>query len=128
MKLLFDTHTFMWWDSDPSLLPRQVLELCQDPENDLILSVVAVWEMQIKSQLGKLKLNLPLDELVENQQRINGLQVLPVNLEHVLKLNELPFHHKDPFDRLLIVQAKIEDAVLLSADAVFSKYPVELLW
>ncbi|NKQ37122.1 MAG: type II toxin-antitoxin system VapC family toxin [Chloroflexi bacterium] len=128
MKLLFDTHAFMWWDSDPSLLSERVLELCQDPENDLILSVVTVWEMQIKSQLGKLKFDFPLDELVENQQRINGIQILPVKLGHVLKLNELPLHHKDPFDRLLIAQAKMEDAVLLSTDAIFVEYSVELVW
>lgn len=94
----------------------------------MILSVVTVWEMQIKSQLGKLKFDFPLDELVENQQRINGIQILPVKLGHVLKLNELPLHHKDPFDRLLIAQAKMEDAVLLSTDAIFVEYSVELVW
>ena len=127
MKLLFDTHAFMWWDSDPSLLSRRVLALCQDPENDLLLSVVSVWEMQIKAQLGKLKLDLPLDELVENQQRINGIQVLPVKLEHVLALDELPFHHKDPFDRMLIAQAQVERLTLVTGDLRLKAYPVKIL-
>lgn len=128
MKLLFDTHTFIWWDSDPSQLSHQVLELCHNPENTLILSIATVWEMQIKSQLGKLNLALPLDEYVRTQQQANGFYILPIHLEHVFKLNELPLHHKDPFDRLLIAQAAIEDAVLLSKDRIFATYPINVLW
>ena len=128
MKLLFDTHTFIWWDSDPSQLSHQVLELCHNPENTLILSIATVWEMQIKSQLGKLNLALPLDEYVRTQQQANGFYILPIHLEHVFKLNELPLHHKDPFDRLLIAQSAIEDAVLLSKDRIFAAYPINVLW
>jgi PIN domain nuclease of toxin-antitoxin system len=128
VKLLLDTHTFIWWDSDPSQLSPQVLELCQDQTNILILSVVSAWEIQIKSQLGKLKLNLPLAELIENQQRINDVQVLPTKLEHILELDNLPLHHKDPFDRLLIAQANIENSVLLSKDRAFSAYSVQVIW
>lgn len=128
MKLLLDTHTFIWWDSNPAQLSSQVLELCQNQDNVLLLSIVSVWEMQIKSQLGKLQLDLPLAELVKNQQRINDMQLLPTNLEHVLELDKLPLHHKDPFDRMLIAQAQTEQAVLLSKDSAFSAYPVEVIW
>ena len=128
MKLLLDTHTFIWWDSDPLRLTPHVLEICQDTENLLLLSVASVWEMQIKLHLGKLELALPLPELVKGQQQINKIEILTVKLEHVLALDKLPPHHKDPFDRLLIAQAHIEEAVLVSKDPVFTKYPVKVAW
>ncbi len=84
--------------------------------------------MQIKLQLGKLKLNLPLAEVIERQQQTNSIEVLPVMLAHVLALQDLPAYHKDPFDRLLIAQANAEGAVLLSNDLAFANYSVELIW
>jgi PIN domain nuclease of toxin-antitoxin system len=128
MRLLLDTHTFIWWDSEPARLSPQALALCQDRANTVLLSVVSVWEMQIKLQLGKLRLNLPLAEVIESQQQTNNVEVLPVTLTHVLALETLPAHHKDPFDRLLIAQAKIEEAVLVSGDPIFAKYPVQSVW
>jgi PIN domain nuclease of toxin-antitoxin system len=128
MKLLLDTHAFIWWDSDHTNLSPQALNLCQEPENILILSVVSVWEMQIKHQLGKLKLDLSLREIINSQQRINKIQILSVTIEHVLTLDQLPTHHKYPFDRLLIAQAQMEDALLLSKDPVFKDYPVKVVW
>jgi PIN domain nuclease of toxin-antitoxin system len=83
--------------------------------------------MQIKIQLGKLKLGLPLRELVKSQQETNSVTVSPVTLTHVLTLEALPFHHKDPFDRLLIAQSIEEDLTLVPADSLFSAYPVKLL-
>jgi len=128
MKLLLDTHTFIWWDSDPLKLTPQVLNMCQDPENLLLLSVASVWEMQIKLQFGRLKLTLPLAELVAGQQQTNKIVILNVKLEHILALEKLPPHHKDPFDRLLIAQANIEEAVLVSKDQIFKEYPVQTVW
>ena len=128
MKLLLDTHTFIWWDSNPAKLSAQALALCQDRQNSLLLSVASVWEMQIKLQLDKLKLTLPLSELIESQQQTNHLEVLPVLLPHVLALRHLPAHHKDPFDRLLIAQANVEDVVIVSNDPMFSKYTDKVLW
>ena len=128
MKLLLDTHAFIWWDSESSKLSLQVLNLCQDRANTLLLSVVSIWEMQIKLQLGKLKLNLPLARLIESQQQTNEIEILPIILPHVLELDSLPAHHKDPFDRLLIAQARIEDAILISNDPIFTNYSVKLLW
>ena len=128
MKLLLDTHTFIWWDSEPQRLSQQVLKMCQDPDNVLLASVASLWEMQIKLQLGKLKLNKPLTELVSGQQAINNIDILDVKLEHILALAKLPSHHKDPFDRLLIAQADIEEAILVSKDQVFTKYEVRVVW
>jgi PIN domain nuclease of toxin-antitoxin system len=128
MKLLLDTHAFIWWATKPEKLSSKVQGLFADASNSLLLSVVSIWEIQIKSQLGKLQLNLPLRELVEAQQRVNGLWVLAIELEHVLALDSLPAHHKDPFDRLLIAQAAVEDASLVSKDNAFANYEVKLLW
>ncbi len=128
MKLLLDTHTFLWWDSEPSRLSSKALALCQDRANTVLLSVVSVWEMQIKSQLGKLKLSLPLAEVVETQRQTNNVKVMSVTLAHVLALENLPTPHKDPFDRLLIAQANVEGAVLVSDDPIFEEYPVKVIW
>jgi PIN domain nuclease of toxin-antitoxin system len=128
MKLLLDTHTFIWLDSDPIQLSDQAKSILQDPKNILLLSVVSIWEMQIKSQLGKLQLGSPLADIVSSQQHTNGIGVVPVVLSHVLVLETLPAHHKDPFDRLLISQAIIENATLLSRDSVFASYSVQVLW
>ena len=103
MKLLVDTHIFIWWADQPERLSQAALSALEDEANELLLSVASVWEIQIKIQLGKLKLSLPLKELIKNQQETNNLTVSPVALPHVLALDALPFHHKDPFDRLLIV-------------------------
>jgi PIN domain nuclease of toxin-antitoxin system len=127
MKLLLDTHIFIWWADDPEKLSAAALSALEDEANELLLSVASVWEMQIKIQLGKLKLSLPLRELIKNQQETNDLTVSPVALTHVLALEALPFHHKDPFDRLLIAQSIEEDLTLVTADSQFSAYSVKLL-
>lgn len=100
MRFLLDTQIFIWWDSDSSKLPAHYLHLIQDPENILVLSVASIWEMQIKAQLGKLDLNRPLEDIVLEQERTNRFELLPVQASHVFGLDQLPFHHKDPFDRL----------------------------
>ena len=128
MKLLLDTHAFIWWDSEPDRLPSIVREHCLNRANMVLLSVASVWEIQIKRQLGKLNLRIPLPEILSGQQETNGLLILPITLAHVLELDSLAAHHKDPFDRLLIAQARAEDAILVSGDSVFSSYDVRLLW
>ena len=128
MKVLLDTHAVIWWDSDPSKLSPQARAACEDRANVVLLSVASAWEMQIKLQLGKLDPRLPLEEVIAAQQQTNDIQVLPVALGHVLALQHLPAYHKDPFDRLLITQANLEEAVLISHDPVFAHYPVKMLW
>ena len=128
MKILLDTHAFIWWDSEPEKLSAQVLQICQEANNHLLLSVVSVWEMQIKLQLNKLTLSLPLAQLIESQQEKNQLIILPITLPHVLAVQNLPFHHTDPFDRLLIAQAIVEGISVLSHDPQIHKYAVQCIW
>ncbi|MCE7860023.1 MAG: type II toxin-antitoxin system VapC family toxin [Chloroflexi bacterium CFX2] len=127
MKLLLDTHVFLWWDSEPEKLPQRVLNSLQNPENTLVLSVVSIWEMQIKIQLGKLSVKMPLAELIE-QQRQNGIEILSVTASHVFAVESLPDHHKDPFDRLLVAQAIVEDMILVSSDPRIAQYPAKVEW
>ncbi|MGA9997038.1 MAG: type II toxin-antitoxin system VapC family toxin [Pyrinomonadaceae bacterium] len=127
MKLLLDTHIFIWWADQPEKLSQAILSALEDETNVLMLSVASIWEMQIKVQWGKLKLSLPLKELIASQQETNGFQLLPVELAHVLALDALPFHHKDLFDRLLVAQSIEEDATFVSVDSKLSAYPVKLL-
>ena len=126
MKLLLDTHIFIWWADQPERLSPAALSALKDETNELVLSVASVWEMQIKMQLGKLKLSLPLKEIIQNQQETNDLTISPVALPHVLALDALPFHHKDPFDRLLIAQSIAEGFTIVTADSQFSAYSVQL--
>lgn len=128
MNLLLDTHTFLWLDSDPARLSPTVQNLCNNPETELLLSVVSIWEMQIKYALGKLSLRLPLRELIEDQKRVNGLTLIPVVDEHAFALDRLPLHHNDPFDRLIIAQALTEGLPLASVDAHVAKYPITVVW
>src|SRR5262249_86330 len=127
MKGLLDTHTFIWWDGEPSKLSPAALTFLQDPANTLLLSVVSVWEILLKMDLGKLTLRLPLRTIL-GQQQASGVQFLDAKFDHVLALETLPKAHKDPFDRLLAAQAIIENLVLLTADPVFAHYPVQILW
>ena len=99
MKLLLDTHTFIFWDSQPSKLSQRVLELLTNKDNLRLLSVVSLWEIQIKQQLGKLTLNKTLEDIILIQQN-NYIEILPVTVAHILALDSLPLYHKDPFDQL----------------------------
>jgi PIN domain nuclease of toxin-antitoxin system len=128
VKLLLDTHTFLWLDSCPEKLSHTALAACEDPANQLYLSVVSAWEIQIKRQIGRLQLDVPLAQMIQAQQSANDLHILPVELHHVYVLDELPLHHHDPFDRLLIAQAKAEQAWLVSVDSQFEPYLVTVIW
>ncbi|MCC6300921.1 MAG: type II toxin-antitoxin system VapC family toxin [Anaerolineales bacterium] len=127
MKVLLDTHAFLWWDSEPERLSEDALVLCENPSTTLLLSAASIWEMQIKIQLGKLKIDLPLADVIEQQQE-NGVEILAVQSSHVLELSNLPFHHKDPFDRLLVAQARVEETAILSADPLIARYSVKVIW
>jgi PIN domain nuclease of toxin-antitoxin system len=128
MKLLLDTHTFIWWDSEPRRLSERAAAALMDPANELWVSVTSVWEMQIKHQLGKLMLRMALADILGHQRTTNGIQLLPIVEDHVFGLDALPPAHKDPFDRLLVAQANAEQASLVSADPVFAAYPVRVVW
>jgi PIN domain nuclease of toxin-antitoxin system len=127
MKLLLDSHTFVWWRDEPHKLSPTAFAEVSNPNNDVFLSVVTVWELQIKIALNKFTIKDGLENAVKDEQQNNGFQILPVELSHALYLENLPPNHKDPFDRLLIAQAIVEDMILVSADANFAKYQVNLL-
>jgi PIN domain nuclease of toxin-antitoxin system len=118
----------VWWDSAPTRLSARALSVCENRDNTILVSVASIWEMQIKAQLGKLKLPLPLTDILENQRQANGVEVLPITLPHVLAVDQLPLHHKDPFDRLLIAQANVEEAILVSHDPIIANYPCRVVW
>ena len=128
MKLLLDTHAFIWWDIGDARLSPAALAACESPANTLHLSLASVWELQIKMQLGKLTLRLPLAEVLRDQQRRNGLALEPVALEDILALDTLRPLHRDPFDRLLVAQAVRGGFHLVSHDPEISRYPVSVLW
>lgn len=128
MRILLDTHTFIWWFDSPQRLSARVLAMCQDSNNSLVVSVVSLWEILIKQQIGKLELSRPLVDIVREQQQVNTLAILPVELDHVLEVEKLPLHHRDPFDRLLISQALSEEMPIVSVDPLLRPYPVTILW
>ena len=102
MNLLLDSQAFIWTHNEPHKLSNRVAMEFLNPANVLFLSMASVWEIQIKIQIGKFKFKDPPADVIAEQRKVNSLQVLPINLAHVLELEKLPFHHKDPFDRLLI--------------------------
>lgn len=124
MNLLLDTHVFLWLNQQPEKLSENVLALCEDSKNTLYLSHVSPWEIQIKSKLGKLNLQSPLQEMIETQQRDNDLKLLPITLQHIYTLADLENYHQDPFDRLLIAQATVESMPLITVDSKIMRYPI----
>jgi PIN domain nuclease of toxin-antitoxin system len=128
MKLLLDTHALIWFlDNDPQLGPN-ARSAISDPANICHVSDATAWECGIKLSLGKLKLPIPYDRLFPGRLLVLGFQSLPIRHPHLYQLVLLPFHHRDPFDRLLIAQAKVEEMTLVSRDPQFSMYEVPLLW
>lgn len=128
MKFLLDTHAFIRWDSQSSQIPPETLALLKNPQNELMVSLGSLWKIQIKTHLGKLVLRAPLLDIVQQQQAENGVLLLPVALSHIVELDRLPWHHKDPFDRLLIAQSRIESATLVSRDTAFRQYDCQIAW
>jgi len=128
MRILLDTHVLLWMDAEPDKLSPAVKAAIMNPDNEIIVSAVSVWEIIIKQAIGKLTTRQPLRVVIEEQRRDNGIQVLPVSLKHVWVVESLPAGHKDPFDRLLIAQAIADDLTIATADAAFATYPVQILW
>ena len=127
-RFILDTHTFLWVDFAPERLSNAVREIIQDTTNTLFVSMVSIWETQIKYQLGKLALPDPLEEVLRRQQETNQIQLLHISLSHIWRLNQLPHHHSDPFDRLLIAQSLTVNAILVSHDPKIRQYPVKVEW
>lgn len=128
MRLLLDTHVLLWWHHEPSRLSETAHDAISDLDNEVFLSVVNGWEVQIKAQLGKLILAKPLNIILEQKQSTNNFRLLPITMDHVHALDHLPLHHRDPFDRLLVAQAQHERMTLVTHDPKLSAYTVPLLW
>ncbi len=128
MKYLLDTHTYLWWDSKSSELSRSVRDILMDAGQTVYVSLASIWEIQIKFQIGKLHLAVPLAEIIERQEADNSIRVFPVRIPHILALQNLPMRHNDPFDRILIAQAITENLTVLSKDRKFADYNVQVLW
>ena len=128
MKLLLDTHAFLWLVEGSPNLSTTARSALSDPRNDLYLSAASVWELAIKTGNKKLTLTDPLDLFLAKWVGAYHIAVLPIETPHALAVATLPNHHRDPFDRILIAQALIEGMTLTSADAKFAPYPVPILW
>ncbi len=123
MRFLLDTHILLWWLEDNPKLPWNIREIIQNPESLIFVSAATMWEMSIKKSLGKLDIPDDLLEMLKD----NEFQVLGVTADHGLKVGDLPYHHKDPFDRILIAQALCERLMVISRDDKFKLYDVPLL-
>ena len=128
MKALLDTHAFLWWISDDPRLSEKAKEIIADGRNELFFSAASGWEISIKAGLGRLEVPEDLQRFISDQLSRNAIQVLPIYLSHALHTGSLPVHHRDPFDRILVSQAILEQIPLLSADLQIPHYPVEVLW
>jgi PIN domain nuclease of toxin-antitoxin system len=127
MAFLLDTHTFLWFVAGDKQLPPTVRDKIKDIKQHCFLSVASLWEITIKFQIGKLTLNISLEELFNYIDR-NQIEIIPINIEHLLTLSELPRHHGDPFDRLIISQAITENLTLITRDSALKKYKVKQQW
>jgi len=128
MKILLDTHAFLWWITDDQKLSSRAREVISDAENELFFSAASGWEISIKVQLGRLKLPEEPERFIPEQLRLNFIRSLPIQMRHALFVSTLPNHHRDPFDRMLVAQAQLEEMSVLSADLQMSRYQVELIW
>lgn len=126
-RYLLDTHVWLWLQTTPERLRPEVGELLADRTNTLLLSAASSWEIAIKHRLGKLSLPEPPAEYVPNRMRLSGVTPLPVEHEHALRVAELPDHHNDPFDRLLVAQAQELAIPIVTADKQLSAYSVNLV-
>jgi PIN domain nuclease of toxin-antitoxin system len=126
MRQLLDTHSFIWFvTGSPRITPEVRLQI---ENNDNLLSIASVWEIAIKSSLGKLDVGLPIEVLVEQQIIGNAIELLAITTNHLAVVATLPLHHRDPFDRLLIAQAMVENMPIIGVDKIFDEYAVQRLW
>jgi PIN domain nuclease of toxin-antitoxin system len=127
MRLLLDTHTFLWFIDDNPRLSSTAKSLLES-DNDLLLSTASLWEIALKLSIGKLSLPRPFEPFVRQQLSVNAIDILQIDTAHLSVVATLPFHHRDPFDRLLVAQAMVEQLPIVSADEAFNAYSIERLW
>lgn len=127
MKIILDTHTFLWFVNDSPKLSNSAAELIES-DVDLWIRIASLWEISIKVNLNKLDLPDEFDRFIPHQIAVNGIEILPINLQHLIALTKLPLHHRDPFDRILIAQAIAENVPIISIDKKFDLYGVNRQW
>ena len=128
MKALLDTHAFLWWVLDDKRISVKAKRVIRRSESNLYVSAASIWEMVIKIRVGKLELPDPPLSFIEDQLKINHLNLLPITHGHAMNVHYLPLLHRDPFDRMLVAQARSENIPILSGDTEISKYDVEIIW
>jgi PIN domain nuclease of toxin-antitoxin system len=128
VRVLIDTHVFLWWNEGNSQLSKKAVRILADPGNSLVLSVASAWEIAIKTQAGKLRIPEDAATYVPTRVAHYGMEILPIQLGHALALASLPLLHRDPFDRILIAQSQIEKLPILTADPAIRGYPVDAIW
>jgi PIN domain nuclease of toxin-antitoxin system len=127
MKLLVDTQCWLWLRTSPEKLHTSVLDVAADPATELVFSVASSWEIAIKYALGKLLLPIAPAQYVPERLRSGGFTSLPISLTHALTVAELPHIHRDPFDRLLVAQARCEELTVLTSDEIFAEYNIPVM-
>ena len=128
MKLLLDTHTFLWFIENNKNLPDNTRSLIQTTRDDVYVSIVTPWEIAIKTSIGKLVLSKPVESVFPTEITGNKLTILPIDYADIIELGKLPFHHNDPFDRMLIAQARTLALNVISRDTIFDRYGVHRIW
>lgn len=127
MAYLLDTHIFLWWIADDPRLPPSLRDLLADPGNTLFFSAASAWEMAIKAQIGKLEVEGDPATFLAKHLQANAMNTMPVQISHAVQVFNLPLHHRDPFDRLLIAQSQVEGLPILSTDPLIRLYDVEVV-
>jgi PIN domain nuclease of toxin-antitoxin system len=128
VRVLLDTHTFLWFIQGNHDLSDAARASIEDSANQKLISIASLWEIAIKASIGRLEVKMPMTELVKKQVIGNAFSILGISPEHLDELSKLPFHHKDPFDRLIISQSLAEDIAIISVDKAFRNYSVQLIW
>jgi PIN domain nuclease of toxin-antitoxin system len=128
LKLLLDTQCLLWWFTEPERLNSEAIDQIVSEDNELFFSVASAWEIAIKVGIGKLPLPEPVDTYIASRMRLLDAKYLDIVFPHACRVGTLPLLHRDPFDRILIAQAQIEQMTLVTADEILTQYGVKLLW
>jgi PIN domain nuclease of toxin-antitoxin system len=128
MKVVLDTHAFLWWIADDDQLPSSARSIIGNRENELFLSAATGWEIAIKAKLGRIHLPGKVDSFIAKQLELNDIYSLPIHMSHALNVYNLPNYHRDPFDRLIVSQAQLEKMSILTTDPQIARYGVKVVW
>lgn len=128
MRILIDTSTFLWFIGGSRKLSKKAIEIIENFDNELVMSVASLWEIAIKDSIGKLELSEPFEQLIPKEINKNEIEILQIELPHLYEMMKLPLYHKDPFDRLIIAQGIIEQLPVIACDKAFKSYNIDIIW